>query len=645
MAVCIENERVGKTLPENKCVEHEFANITMDDMDYKDSELLTFNATRAKEKLSHIKVSENINEKVKRASDFIKTVLLNAEGDILEIGLFIENDVFTYFGIPTNPRDPFSKALRDSYKTQLNARKKQQNNKEKMKDQVKRVTQERNISPEFEGMYKVDEEGNITPCPDEIAKYIVEKMNVITYKDNIYCYDDHVKHYIEASHAVGKEITRVLGGISSGVYSNGISHRVPDVERYVRDINRCNEYPFTNVHKVIPFKSCVIKIDQATGEITVLDNEPEKYILNYTFPITYDPDAPTEPVLEELRKYVKDPYAIIQIMAQTVAQTILNQPLRNAYMLYGKKRYGKTTISLELIGNRFLSNGSKAMVPLNMLSTTSENRFNLSALEGKQMNIFDDTKDFNMQEAGTFKTITGSYDIRAEYKGKDPIVARSTAVHMFNANKLPSFGAGISRDDAFCERWILIEFNQTQFDTDANMSERTFTPVFMSGLLNLVLDMVIVILRTGTLPIKKNWEETREEWLMNSNVLYPYFIENMERGGETKILKRDLVKQLQLWYDNNIDDQDGRPSKPEDLTEVIKLCGGDLNAEAIFELIDYDANHHIIYEKDENGNPTNVPKMITKRAQCYSLPWHFTNYSDNTKLCRKPVNPSYQTYI
>ncbi|AKB35899.1 DNA primase/helicase, phage-associated [Methanosarcina siciliae C2J] len=489
----------------------------------------------------------------------------------------------------------------------------------------------------------------ITPYCDRIAEYIIERMHVVSFKDMLYAYDPDLGYYRENSHMIEAEAIRVLNGILHDVKSGSVLECSHVVMKFVIHKNRAGTFPFINEHKVIPVKNGILKIDIITGSTTLEENDPAKYRFNYVFPIEYNPDASTEPVITELSKYVDDYRHIIQMLAQTVAQTLTNQPFKKAYFLYGEKYYGKSFIGIDLFQKRFLSRDSVAKIPLYRLSNDSDNRFSLAGLEGKQANIKDELAFFNLRDANTFKEVTGTYEIWAEPKGKMPYAAWSTAVHVFISNRLARFDDSVKDDDAFWERVFPIEFATTRFERDTHAADRILTPEFMSGLLNLVLGMVIEMLQTGDLCFDYEWEDSREAWMQNSEPAYRFILENMERcvsdNTHTAILKKDLLRLIQRWYDENFSDPKYRPSTVNELVNVVKMCGGQIDERRSFYGKMYDSYGHVVYAKnprtnevikDENGNP--IPKEGYTQRHCFVLPWRWKprNVYGNDPMIKQP---------
>ena len=230
------------------------------------------------------------------------------------------------------------------------------------------------------------------------------------------------------------------------------------------------------------------------------------------------------------------------------------------------------------------------------------------------------------------KRVTGSNKIWAEHKGKMPYTAKSTAVHVHVCNRPPKFDRRVKDDSAYWERWVIESFDKTRFETNPKKADEIFTEEFMSGLLNLVLEMVLDYLFDNKLQINQQWEEVREEWLKAGDPIYKFITENMDRNSKndkpTAVIKDQFLKCVQKWYDSTYFDTKGRPNSVDDLTETIKICGGSLDSRRDFEVDEVGANHR------KTGN------KIKKEIRVYELPWTWKFESVYGRMVSKPTTDS-----
>jgi P4 family phage/plasmid primase-like protien len=530
--------------------------------------------------------------------------------------LFIENVLLHYFSIPVTSR--VASIIRKRYKEKSKEAKENKKHVARMRKGIKDL----DIAEEFEGLYIIEEDEKthriaVRPRFDQIAYTTIERLNVMIYKDNIYHYQDG--YYQNNPKVVKAEATRILNGICKGIYSDGIKRHLADVMTVIEHVNPLTEYPFKGVKNAINVSNGVIIFDEKNGERRREDPDPIKYKFNYILPVEYNEDAVSDFIVGELDKYTDKPKTVIQLIAQILLQSMGYDPFKLAYLLYGPSNYGKSTllqIIKKLIGTKLISG-----VGLNRMSNDGNDRFALAPLEGKLLNLKEEMPKFRMNDSNQFKEVLGSYDIAVEPKHIDQYMAITTAVHAFATNSTPDFDSSVRDDDAFWKKWILIPFTKTCFPMNETYAKNTLlTDENMSALLNEALAMIRNYIQTGELPYRSHkgdeWKKVREEWLQAGNPLYKFIIENFVKGGETSLIKDELLTVLNEWCDEgNVLDPNAKPTTLNDLIEVIRLCDGKIDARRDFEY--YNPNKPEI-KKDKYGKI-----MIGFQRHCYILPWQW----------------------
>lgn len=550
-------------------------------------------------------------ERTAQAISFIDTYLVRAAVKA-EAEIFIENKMLKYLNI--SPRSTNGKIIQKHFRSAYKAKHEVTTRKAR-----RPVTGETlAISPEFTGLYDVDENENtgkikIVPFPDRIAYRVIDTLHVISYKENLYCYNEGV--YVNSPALIEAEATRILNGICKNNFGNGIKSKLADVMVNIRNNNPVTEYPFNQTKNVLNVKNGVIVFDD-TGAFRLEDHDPEKHIFNYILPVEYDENANSRFIIETIEKYTEKDEAVYQILTQTFLQAIGKKSFKTAYLIYGPPDYGKTTIAdiyRAILGKNY------SALALGRMSGDANNKFSLAPLEGKLMNIKDELSYFKIEDSNTFKDIVGSYNIWVEPKHVDAYAATSTAVHVFLTNRSPNFDGRVKDDDGFWKRWVLIPCTKTKFPRDESYVEDVIlTKENLSALLNEVLYRMIDYLAGNPLPYRSNvgdeWENVRDEWMQAGNPLYKFIVENMERGRETAIPKDELLIHLKAWCENgNILHKKDIPQREKDLIETITICGGSIHEKKTFFL--YPAVM-------KNGK-----KQDRQERPCFILPWHFKNSS------------------
>ncbi|HEY3362657.1 MAG TPA: DUF5906 domain-containing protein [Methanosarcina sp.] len=525
------------------------------------------------------------DNRVTTAKNFIKKYLLDEPLDFIES--FLVTQIKPFFNLN---REELA-LVKNSMKNEKKTRNELQEREARLKDLK--------IDKKYDGMYTIHMNNNgdfrmrINPHPDKISDLILKEEFIITYRDNVYIFRDGY-YRLEPQNVTGK-IVRVLNDICKGDNADRINQKINDVMAQITTKSRVNIYPFNRTRNVINLANCVLIVDNDTGDIHSEQYDPREYVFNYCLPVKYYESAPTEPIMNEISKYTDKPDAIIQYLTQVILQSMGYSPFKTAFLLYGPPDSGKTT--LLNIYRKFIGNESVSAIALGRMSADSNNRFSLAPLEGKLANIKDELSYFKIDDSTTFKDVTGSYDIWVEPKGKDAYQAKSTAVHAFAVNDTPSFDSRVRDDDAFWKRWLLIPCTKAHFTRNEKFTETLLTDENMSGLLNEVIKMVSDYVKGIPLPYQPadDWENTREEWMRAGNPLYKFITENMDRGGNTAILKSDLLKVTQQWCDDgHLLYKKARPETVNDLIPMIKLCNGTIDERRNFHLRTPDEINHMI---------------------------------------------------
>lgn len=309
------------------------------------------------------------------------------------------------------------------------------------------------------------------------------------------------------------------------------------------------ESPFNYKEGWIPCENGLIMIDFKTGEVRGPYEHDPDLLMTYCLPIKYDPSAPTEPVIDVLKQWVlpEDVDTLIQIPAQGFLQAMLDKTYKKAYLLQGEPDSGKSTY-LKLIDCAFGSNGVLSKVALQSIT---ENNFSLAELENKIINAYDDLSSSELANYGKFKNLTGATHHDIEVKHKSSYPGRIFCTHVFTCNIPPAVPEIVSKEPAFWNRWEYINFPY-EMEKDTSFPEKTFTPVFLSGFLNLIIKAMIEIHQTDKLKVGHTGDEIRERWKMDSDPLVQFVEETFQPTGATVRYDKDLFYSAYLdWCDEN----------------------------------------------------------------------------------------------
>ncbi|MDD4568185.1 MAG: DUF5906 domain-containing protein [Methanoculleus chikugoensis] len=362
-----------------------------------------------------------------------------------------------------------------------------------------------------------------------IADWIMASLKTITYRRTVYVYDQDRGIYRENDGDVEQMVQAIAGRCG---FTGKISTAKREVLSYISDTEIEREYPF-NAYPGIPCANGVVVFDFENGTCSLVPHSPE-YRFTYRIPVTYDPAADPAEIRRVLASWADEGKyeVLVQIPAQALIQAaITGKPYKKSYIIHGDTNGGKSSY-IELNRRTF---GSENIARV-MLQQIGQDRFCLANLVGKLFNIYDDLDDVPLQNSSVLKAITGDDTHYVEKKGLDAYEARIFAVHLYTCNRPPSTPERVQNDAAFWSRWEYITF-PNYFEVDPKWYDRVLTPETCSAYFNLVLDMALAIYRTGELPVTSSAFEVRDSWQINSDPIYRFITENMERSEAGYVLK------------------------------------------------------------------------------------------------------------
>jgi len=412
---------------------------------------------------------------------------------------------------------------------------KEQSSRSKFKNFRQPVTtqperREGNTSSEPSPSSFIDENGK--PNYIRIGRHLQEKYHTITHERTTYLYDINTGLYCRDNGEIESETQIILEECG---YCGSLTRVKNEIRSYVRDHTIMKEYPFNN-YQGIPVQNGVLKITFDTEAIEILPYAPEMFF-TYQLPVTYDPEADSHEIEGVIRQWVEpeDADTLYQIPAQAILHQLgKGKPYKKCYLLQGDGDAGKTTY-LELLYATF-GERNCACVALQRMGT---DRFFMAPLEGKLFNLYDELADIPLHNTEALKKLTGGFYHEIEKKRIDSYEGRIFAVHVFSCNKPPSVDERYQDDTAFWDRWEYVIFPHV-FDKDPTFNARYYTPENISGFFNAVLKTVILIRKNGLLLTESSAFETRNRWNYNSDPLYRFLEENLEKDQNGAIPKEVL---------------------------------------------------------------------------------------------------------
>lgn len=367
----------------------------------------------------------------------------------------------------------------------------------------------------------------------KLGEYVMSLARYITFEDTktIYIYRNGV-YVPHGEDTIARIVQTALGDASK-------KHHINEIINYVQletliprskihhDINRIN------------LQNGLYNL--STGQ---LDPHSSDYISIVQLPVTYDPDATCPAIEKFVSEVLEDKYqkVIYEILGYCM---IPDTGIEKSVMFLGKGANGKS-VMLNLFGE-YLGDPNVSAESLHMLE---KDPYSLAELYGKLANIFPDLASGALYENSTFKMVTGNEKaLRAQRKYEHPFKFRNTARLIFSANELPPVPG---HDFAYFRRWILLKFPFTfeGKNDDKHLIDKLTTPEELSGLFNLCVVALRLLLERGAYSYDMTTDEVMKMYKINSDPIAA-FEDDMVVYSDTDILKAKMYDEYTAWCQVN----------------------------------------------------------------------------------------------
>lgn len=332
---------------------------------------------------------------------------------------------------------------------------------------------------EFNGFYKIIDNGQSQtekPDLDGLADYMIGEHHLKCDDSLVYMWSG--KHYKSMSflglkNFINKKVKKETHPQTIAAFSN---------KAQIKSYTNFSDYKETE-----GYLNCNNgMLNLKTGKLE--KHNPNNFI-KYVLEHDYDPDADCKTFLKSL-DLVTNGDKDLQLLIQMVFGYCIiggHPKAHKAFMFYGEGGNGKSTI-LTALAN-LVGNENASRVPL----TLFDKPFSMISLDGKLVNLIDETPKFNINPEAFKNVVSGGY-VRAAHKRKPEVDLKINARIIFACNKLPNFQ---DDSDGMLRRLIVIPFNHRIPDEEADFDIDEKIKAEMPGVLNFAIQGLEYLIDNG----------------------------------------------------------------------------------------------------------------------------------------------------
>jgi len=392
---------------------------------------------------------------------------------------------------------------------------------------------------------------------DKASELIVQEIKksnyIYTTKDDIkpemWIYKEGI--YIpQGKSEIEKQVRELLGEAFNINLSNEILHKI----RADTQIELEEFFKTSHIDEV-PVENGILNL--FTRELIPFD--PKK-IFFIKIPIKYNKKSKCPTILKFFEDVLKDK-SDVPVMLELFGFAMLKEyRFEKAFMFVGHGRNGKSK-TIELL-KRMLGINNCCSVPLSELTSDSTS---VCELFGKMVNLAGDLSNHSLKKTGMFKQTVGRDLISAKRKYLRDLPFVNYAKHIFACNELPKV---YDLTDGFWTKWVLLEFPykfipQKEYDNlsnedkinkkilDPDIIENITTPEEMSGLLNLALNNLEILIKKKDFSYSIGTADIKDFWIRQSDSFTAFCMDEIDGDYNEKISQKRLRKEYNFYCKRN----------------------------------------------------------------------------------------------
>lgn len=339
---------------------------------------------------------------------------------------------------------------------------------------------------------------------------------ILVYRDEFWRYEGEPFIKAECQRRVGVKDVLTL-------------NKANEILGHIQRTTYCDRNIFNREKWVINLENGLLDV-----RTKVLKPHTPKFLSTIRIPVTYDSQADCPRITQFFREVLwpED----IPVMEELFGYCLIpDYSIQKGFLFLGEGANGKSTL-LSLL-KAFIGRDNCSNVPWHALEL---DKFALSALDGKLVNLFADIPSRGLNLTSSFKMLTGGDDIGTDKKFRNRYSFVNFARLVFSANKPPR----VYDEDsfAFWRRWAIIDFPNefTGEKDDKEILAKLTTKKELSGLLNLALEGMRRLLDQGRYSYSKTVEGTTEIYLRAADPVYAFVQDRCKQDPDAYVSKEEL---------------------------------------------------------------------------------------------------------
>lgn len=316
-------------------------------------------------------------------------------------------------------------------------------------------------------------------------------------------------------------------------------------ERYGREVIHCMElerlkrFEDINSHKnMLNLKDGMFDLDN----MILFPHDP-KYLSTIQLDLIYNKDAKCDLWEKTLNEIFLDVHWKIECLQEYMGYCLTTD---NSYQLallnVGQGANGKSLIYR--VFEAILGQYNISSVPMAKL----KDQHYLAELFGKLVNISLESEAIEELSDANFKAIVSGDRITADEKYKKPFSFYPFCKLIFSMNTLPFVN---DKTEAFYRRILILNYEK-QFKTgeqNRNLYKELLEEI--PGIFNWMVEGLERLRKRGSFNIPDGMQKLIDEYKKDNNPTLSFIEENLDRGKNTTVSKKDVYNKYVLWCKEN----------------------------------------------------------------------------------------------